>query len=110
MNRTESKVEIRFNVAEADWIPEQVRLRFTRLFANRITQDGEFVMTCEENRSRHRNQEVALERLSQMLDEAVVIPKSRRPTRPTRASKHRRLDAKSARSKIKKDRNHRSDD
>jgi len=110
VNRTESKVEIRFNVAEADWIPEQVRLRFTRLFANRITQDGEFVMTCEENRSRHRNQEVALERLSQMLDEAVVIPKSRRPTRPTRASKHRRLDAKSARSKIKKDRNHRSDD
>lgn len=110
VNRTESKVELRFNVLEADWIPDRVRHRFMKLFAGRITLDGDFVLTCEENRSRHQNQATALEKLNEMLEEASVEPKYRKATRPTRASKHRRLDAKSVRSRTKQARRRPADD
>jgi ribosome-associated protein len=104
VNRTESKVELRFRVDEADWIPPRVLERFKRLFANRITQDGDFVLTNEEHRSRQQNLDTALRKLSDMLDQAAVEPKIRRATKPTKGSQRRRLDSKKMTSQRKKDR------
>jgi ribosome-associated protein len=104
VNKTETKVELRFCVAEADWIPEAVRERFASLQRNRITKDGFFVLTCDIHRSQSQNLEEALAKLSLLLEESSRLPKKRVLTRATRGSKERKLDSKKKRSDIKKSR------
>ena len=104
VNKTESKIEIRFCVDQADWIPEPTRLRFKSLFANRITLNGDFILTCEENRSREQNLQACFARLREMLEQAAIVPKTRRKTKPTWGSQVRRVDSKKKRSAVKSSR------
>ncbi len=101
VNRTESKVEIRFHVESADWIPFHVRERLKLIAAKQINLSGELIISSQESRSQNQNFEHCFEKLSDLLEKARLVPKSRRPTRATKASKIRRLDSKKKRSRHK---------
>jgi ribosome-associated protein len=102
VNTTDSRAELSFNVAESAALPSLLKERALGALAGRLT-DGMITVTAAENRSQLRNREAAAARLSALLAEATSPPPpSRRPTRPTRGSKERRLAAKQRRSQIKR--------
>ena len=100
VNKVETAVQLRFNVAAAE-MPDDVRARLIRLAGQRMTKEGVLVIQAQQHRTRERNREDALERLIALIREAAVPPKVRRATRPTLASKQRRLTAKTTRGRIK---------
>jgi ribosome-associated protein len=100
VNKVETAVQLRYDVARAD-LPEDVRARLVRLAGQRMTKEGVLVLQAQQHRTRERNREDALERLVALIREASIPPKVRRATRPTLASKKRRLEAKTSRGRIK---------
>lgn len=104
VNKTESAVQLRFDVANSPNLPEDVRHRLMRLAGHRLTQDGVLILTADKHRSQQRNRVEALERLSELVREASIPPTPRRPTKPTYSSKQRRLEGKAKRSEVKQGR------
>jgi ribosome-associated protein len=102
VNKVSSAVQLRFDVARSPSLPEPVRTRLIVLAGRRLTQDGVLVLSAERYRSQRRNRDDALERLIELIREACEVDKPRRPTRPTLASKKRRLDGKQRRGETKK--------
>lgn len=101
VNKVETKVEIRFVVDEADWIPEAARLRLKGLERGRINDRGELVIASSRTRSQAKNLEDCLAKLRKSLERASRAPRRRVLTRPTKASRARRYLAKKARSEKK---------
>lgn len=101
VNTTSSKVELRWDVeasgALADWQKDLVRERL----GNRITDDGVLVLQASEERSQHQNRAAAIARFRSLVGEAIVPPKRRRATKPSRAARRRRLEDKRHRSRVK---------
>ena len=94
VNKVETKIEIRFKLDSADWIPLAVRERMRMAFASRINREGEFSVTSDETRSQGQNLEIAVEKLVAFVESCWRAPKKRVKTQPTRSSKERRLSAK----------------
>jgi ribosome-associated protein len=94
INKVASKAILRWKFASSPSVPGDVKARFRARFPSRITTDGEVVIASELTRDQGRNREDCLEKLAAMLRSAAVAPKVRRPTKPSRASKRRRVDAK----------------
>ena len=103
VNKVASAVQLRLDLSRA-CLPVRMLERFKTLFAGRLTADGVLVIRAQTERSQGANLRLARQRLEAMLDAAAVIPSIRRATRPTRASVKRRLEAKAARSAVKKSR------
>lgn len=101
VNKTSSAVQIRFDARRSPSLPNDVAIRLMKLAGQRLTSEGVIVITAQNQRSQARNREDALSRLVEMIREASVRPERRRPTKPTRASKERRLEGKSRTSTIK---------
>ena len=101
-------MELRFDVANA-FLPEDLKVRLRPLAGRQLTQDGVLVITAQETRSQERNREIALQKLIELLRKAAHRPKRRIATKPTRASKTRRLDSKSKHSRTKQLRRSRLD-
>ena len=108
VNKVSTAVELRFDVARA-LLPEDLKVRLGQLAGRQLTLDGVLVITAQETRSQERNREIALQKLTELLRKAAHRPKRRIATKPTRASKTRRLDSKSKHAKTKRLRNARSD-
>jgi len=87
-----------------------VRLRLIALSGSRLTKDGVLILVGRQYRDQNRNRVDVRERLAELIREAAIIPKKRRPTRPTRASKERRIEGKKVRANIKKNRGRPRDD
>ncbi|WP_134496761.1 alternative ribosome rescue aminoacyl-tRNA hydrolase ArfB [Microvirga pakistanensis] len=104
VNKVESAVQLRFDVRNSPSLPDDVRTRLERIAGKRLTNDGVLVITAQRFRTQERNREDAVARLVELIRQATERPKPRRPTRPTLASKKRRLEAKGRRSEIKKGR------
>jgi len=104
VNRTESAVELRFDVAHSPSLPEDVRARVLARRDRRLTGEGVLVIQAQRFRDQARNREDARERLVDLLRSALHAPKKRVATKPTRASKERRLVGKQKRGSIKRDR------
>jgi ribosome-associated protein len=104
VNKVESAVQLRFDVRNSPSLPEDVKVRLERLAGSRLTNDGVLIITAQRFRTQERNREDAQTRLVELIRQATERPKPRRPTRPTLASKKRRLEAKGRRSEIKKGR------
>ena len=104
VNRTESAVELRFDAAHSPTLPETVRARLLGRRDRRISSEGVVVIQARRFRDQARNREDARERLAALLLAATRAPAKRIPTRPTRASKERRLKAKQRRGHIKQTR------
>lgn len=101
VNKVSSAVQLRFDVRNSPSLPEAVKARLETLAGRRLTQDGVLVLTAQQHRSQERNREDAVARLSDLIRRAAIVPKARRATKPTRASKQRRMDAKTRRGTIK---------
>ena len=101
VNKVATAVQLRFDVARSPSLPEDVRERLRRLAGNRLTDDGVLVIDARRFRTQERNRRDALERLVALVERALVAPRPRKATRPTRGSKERRLAAKQQRGKVK---------
>ena len=101
VNTTDSAVLLRFDVWRSPSLPEAVKDRLTQIAGSRLTRDGVLVLRSEGARSQVVNRQEVRERLAALIREATIIPAKRRPTKPTKTSKTRRLDAKGSRSAVK---------
>lgn len=110
VNKVSSAVELRFEAERSPSLPNPVKTRLRRLAGRRWTKDGALVIQCDETRSQARNREIARERLAELIRRALVAPKRRIATKPTKGSVRRRLDSKKARSDVKTLRGRVSDD
>lgn len=104
VNRTESAVELRFDAANSPTLPEAVRERLLARRDRRLTDDGVLVIQARRFRDQARNRDDARERLAEIIRGALTAPKKRVATKPTRASKERRLVGKQQRGKLKQTR------
>jgi len=100
VNKVSNAVHLRFDI-RASSLPEAVKHRLLRRRDHRITREGVVIIKSQQHRSLEMNREDALARLQELVDSAAVAPKTRKPTRPTRASKKRRLEGKTRRGRIK---------
>jgi ribosome-associated protein len=101
VNKLATAVQLRFDVRHSPSLPEGVRVRLEALAGRRLTNDGVVIITAQRHRTQERNRADALERLIELIRRAAEVPKRRRPTRPTLASRERRLEGKKRRSGIK---------
>ena len=104
VNKVSSAVELRFDVRRSAVLPPTVRARMMRLAGRRLTKDGVLVIRADRFRNQEQNRADARERLAELVAKAAIEPKPRVKTRPTKASKERRLDGKSRRSDVKRGR------
>jgi len=100
VNKVSSAIHLRFDVA-ASSLPEAVKARLLAMHDRRLSEDGVVVIKAQRHRSQDLNRRDALERLNALVAKAAEVPLSRKPTRPTYASKKRRLEAKGARAEVK---------
>ncbi len=101
VNKVETAVQLRFDAAHSPALGPAVFRRLKALAGRRMTRGGVIVLTARRFRNREANRKDALKRLVELIRRAAVAPKMRRPTKPTRASKHRRLEAKHRRAAVK---------
>lgn len=102
VNKLSTAVQLRFDVRRSASLPDAVAVRLMRLAGRRLTGEGVIVINAQRFRTQDRNRADARERLAELVAEAAVPPTPRRATRPTLASKKRRLDDKSHRSATKR--------
>ena len=110
VNKVATAVQLRFDARASPALDDAVRRRLATLAGRRMTKEGVLVITAERHRTRERNRADALERLVELIRRAAIVPKSRRPTRPTKASRERRLAGKAVRSRTKRLRRARPDE
>jgi ribosome-associated protein len=101
VNKVSSAVQLRFDLSGSRSLPQEVRERLARLAGRRLTREGVIVIIAQRYRTQERNRQDALDRLVALIRRAAVPPTPRRPTKPSRAAKERRLQAKAKRGAIK---------
>lgn len=101
VNKVATAVQLQFDAANSPSLPDEVRRRLIHLAGKRMTEDGVLVIHARRFRSQDRNRRDAIDRLIALIRKASIQPKSRLKTRPTKASKERRLEAKRRRSRTK---------
>ena len=102
VNKVATAVQLRFDVRSTSVLSDDVKARLLRLAGSRATRDGVLVLDARRQRSQERNRDDARERLAELVRRALERPRPRRPTRPTKASKRRRLDSKRRRGETKR--------
>ncbi|MBA5776864.1 aminoacyl-tRNA hydrolase [Stappia sp. F7233] len=102
VNKVSTAVQLRFNLAGNETLPEDVKARMVRLAGRRLTLSGEIVLQADRFRTQEQNRQDAVERLVELTLRAFERPKPRKATRPTKASKERRLASKKQRGDVKK--------
>ncbi|MFP6654651.1 MAG: alternative ribosome rescue aminoacyl-tRNA hydrolase ArfB [Myxococcota bacterium] len=110
VNTSSTRVTLRWSVRDSRGIKDEVRDRLLARLRARLSKEGVLIVHADRHRSRQRNREVARERLQNLVETALYQEPPRQPTRPTRASKRRRLEAKRHRGKVKNQRTVRQDD
>ena len=104
VNKVASAVQLRFLLPQNTSLPAAVRSRLQRLAGQRLVDDGSILLSARTERSQEQNRRAALERLADLVRAALIEPKIRKKTRPTRASKERRIDTKKRRAGTKRQR------
>jgi ribosome-associated protein len=104
VNKVSTAVMLRFDVRQSPNLPDAVKARLAKLAGGRLTKEGVLVLTAQRHASQLRNREDAQAELLDLIRRATVVPIKRRPTKPSHGAKLRRLDEKSHRARIKKDR------
>jgi ribosome-associated protein len=104
VNKVSSAVQLRFDMEGSTALSEPVKNRLRVLAGRRLTDDGAILIIARNQRSQEHNRREALERLADLVERALVVPKTRRATKPTRASKERRLEGKTRKQQTKRQR------
>jgi Protein chain release factor B len=94
VNKTASRVQLSWNVAQSAALNDDQRARLTSKLASRLTGDGTLTVNVSDTRSQHRNREIAEQRINEVVRQALIVPKKRKATRPTKAAKETRLKEK----------------
>ena len=94
VNKVSSKVELTFNVPASEGLSEREKQRIQLKLRSRLTNDGALILQCDEARSQHRNKDLVVKRFFETLKNALIVPKKRKPTKPTKSSKEKRLKSK----------------
>ena len=102
VNKVSSAVQLRFDMAGTTALSDAVKSRLRALAGRRVTDDGAILITARNQRSQDHNRREALERLADLISRALIVPKTRKATKPTRASKERRLESKTRQQQTKK--------
>jgi ribosome-associated protein len=102
VNKLATAVQLRFDVRGSPSLPAEVRERLERLAGARLTRDGVLVIIAQRHRTQGRNRQDALDRLIDLIRRAAIEPRVRRPTKPSRASRERRVDTKQRRAGVKR--------
>lgn len=100
VNKVSTAVQLRFDIGQSS-LPEAVKERLLTISDRRVSDEGVLVLKVQDSRSQERNHRVARERLADFIRQGTVVPKKRVPTKPSRAAKRRRLEAKRNRSQVK---------
>ena len=101
VNKVATAVQLRFDVRQSRAIPEDMRERLQRLAGRRMTRDGVLIITAQKYLTQERNRQDALDRLIELIRRAALMPRLRRPTKATAASRERRLQSKKRRGSVK---------
>ena len=101
VNKVATAVQLRFDLARSTALAEPVKTRLRALAGRRLTADGAILIVARNHRTQDQNRREALQRLTELIARALVAPKVRRPTKPTRASRERRLEHKTRRQQAK---------
>jgi ribosome-associated protein len=101
VNKLATAVQLRFNVRPSPSLHDDVRVRLEQLAGSRLTRDGYLVIIAQRHRMQGRNREDALQRLIDLIRHAAIAPRVRRPTKPTKAARERRVEAKKHRAGVK---------
>ncbi len=109
VNKSATRVTLRWNVQSSPALDERMRETLIERLAPRLTREGDLIVHADGFRSRARNLEAARARLAEIVADALDVPRNRRPTRPTQASRTRHREAKQQRSGLKKSRRMRGD-
>ena len=109
VNKVATAVQLRFDIPRSASLPPAVRERVRIAGGNRVSRDGVLIITAHRFRSQDMNRRDAIERLVALIREAAIPPKRRKPTRPPRSSRKRRLEGKRHRGEIKRGRSGRHD-
>jgi len=111
VNKVNTKVQLFFKVDEADWLPDEVKLRLKTAAKNVLNKDGEIVVSSTATRSQHTNLRDAYQKLQMLVDSATIVPhKVKIKDQPSKFSKKRMVEKKRRRSEVKKGRSKRFDD
>lgn len=94
VNKVSSKVELTFNISTSQGLSDREKQRILLKLQSRLTQDGALILQCDEARSQHRNKDLVVKRFFYILKNALIIPKKRKATKPTKTSKEKRLRSK----------------
>lgn len=100
VNKVSTAIHLRFDI-QASTLPDRYKEKLLKLSDHRITKEGVIVIKSQEHRSQEQNREEALQRLRALIQSAMIVPKPRKPSQPTRSSHRKRLDSKTRRSQIK---------
>lgn len=100
VNKTSSAIHLRFDI-RASSLPEELKQRLLQRNDQRITREGVVVIKAQQHRSQEQNRDAALERLRELIAAAALVPRKRRPTKPTRGSQQKRLEGKTLRARTK---------
>ena len=101
VNTTDSAVQLRFDVTNSPSLPDMVKVRLVDIAGSRMTREGVLILRSEGSRSQLLNRQEVRDRLLALIREATFIPKKRKPTKPSKAAKARRMDGKAKRSVVK---------
>ena len=108
VNKTSSRVEIFWNIPASRALTDEERVRLLDRLSSRLTTEGSVRVVASDMRSQLRNRDLAEERLAELVRRALLVPRKRKPTRPTRAAKEARLETKKKHSSKKRDRTNKS--
>ena len=100
VNKVSSAIHLRFDI-NASSLPTMYKQRLLALNDKRISSDGVLIIKAQQHRTQEKNKEAALERLTQIINQVIVTPKKRYKTKPSNASKHKRIETKKKRSQVK---------
>jgi ribosome-associated protein len=101
VNKVSTKVSLRFEADRSPNLSAAVKARLKKIAGTKWTVDGAIIIQCDETRSQIRNREIAQDRLKDLIKKALVVPKRRRPTKPSRGAIERRLKSKKMRAEVK---------
>jgi ribosome-associated protein len=101
VNKVSTKVSLRFEANRSPNLSAAVKARLKKIAGTKWTVDGAIIIQCDETRSQIRNRKIAQDRLKDLIKKALVVPKRRRPTKPSRGAIERRLKSKKIRAEVK---------
>ncbi len=94
VNKVSSKIELLFNLQNSQEFTEEEKELLYKNLKTKITKENQLILKCDESRSQHKNKEIVIQRFLEIITKALLIPKKRKPSKPTKSSIQKRLDKK----------------